>query len=180
MATNEAIEITKGFLRFNNKACSQAPTQVEIEAITSILSILDSARAGEHAKSLQESPESYRLDALDWRTEPNTSEQMALHCEQQVSAAVYQAGRCANRGKGAEAMSAIQCLTCRWWNGDKSYASESFTESDKHGNCSHIVSSSALSEGWPVRLYPIGTTAYVSTRYDFSCRDWEKEQPCQK
>ena len=86
MTTSEAIEITKGFLRFNNKACSQAPTQVEIEAITSILSILDSARAGEHAKSLQESPESYRLDALDWRTEPNTSEQMALHCEQQVSA----------------------------------------------------------------------------------------------
>jgi len=70
-------------------------------------------------------------------------------------------------------MSSPQCVSCRWWNGDRTYAAEAYGEKDKHGKCYHIVPSPALPDDWPVRLYPAGINAWVETRYDFACRDWE-------
>ena len=72
-------------------------------------------------------------------------------------------------------MSAIQCITCRWWNGDKTYAAEAWAERDRHGKCHHIHASAALPDDWPVHLYPVGTNAWLETRFDFSCRDWEND-----
>ena len=71
-------------------------------------------------------------------------------------------------------MSVVQCMTCRWWNGDREYAPRSYHEEDKRGKCQHIIGSPALSDDWPARLYPVGVNAWLETRYDFSCRDWEK------
>lgn len=72
-------------------------------------------------------------------------------------------------------MSAKQCITCRWWNGDKNYAARAYNEKARHGKCQHIHASPALSDDCPARLYPIGTNAWLETRFDFSCRDWEND-----
>lgn len=74
-------------------------------------------------------------------------------------------------------MTVPQCITCRWWNGDRDYAAEAFNEKDRHGKCFHIVASPSHPDDWPVRLYPIGTSAWVEVRFDFSCRDWEGAKP---
>lgn len=71
-------------------------------------------------------------------------------------------------------MPGTQCQNCRWWNGDAEQARNSYSEVLKHGKCEHIISSHALRDDWPVRLYPVGVNAWVSTRFDFSCRDWER------
>lgn len=70
-------------------------------------------------------------------------------------------------------MSAIQCHACRWWTGRQD-APQLFHEDGKHGNCLHITSAAGQPEGSPVRIYPVSANAWLSTRYDFSCRDWEK------
>lgn len=72
-------------------------------------------------------------------------------------------------------MSAVQCHTCRWWTGDQSAdALATHDERRKHGNCERIVSSGALRKDTPAQLYPVGTAAWLDTRYDFSCAAWEK------
>lgn len=72
-------------------------------------------------------------------------------------------------------MPGTRCLNCRWWNGDKKYAAECFTERDRHGKCESIISSMALRDDTSARIYPAVVGAWVNTRFDFSCARWEKE-----
>lgn len=73
-------------------------------------------------------------------------------------------------------MSAVQCHTCRWWGGDKSaYTLETYDERRKRGACQKIHTAAALPDNYPARIYPVGTNSWLDTRYDFSCRDWERE-----
>lgn len=73
-------------------------------------------------------------------------------------------------------MPGTRCLNCRWWTGDRTYAAEAFDERHRRGKCEHVHSSPALREDRPVRLYPVGVNAWMDTRFDFSCRDWEKQR----
>lgn len=71
-------------------------------------------------------------------------------------------------------MPGTRCINCRWWNGDHEYAPTSVFENKRHGGCERIVASPALRDDTAARLLPVGTSAWVSTRFDFSCASWEK------
>ena len=70
-------------------------------------------------------------------------------------------------------MSAIRCETCRWWAGGKNPGEEMF-EHKKRGSCERIVASAAMRDDTAARIYPVDSGAVLSTRYDFSCAQWEK------
>ena len=36
-----------------------------------------------------------------------------------------------------------------------------------------IHPAAAVPNDWPARLYPVGSNALLSTRFDFSCISWE-------
>lgn len=67
------------------------------------------------------------------------------------------------------------CINCRWWNGRKDWAQEAMFEKDRHGKCERHHASAALRDDSAARLYPVGTCAWLDTRFDFSCAQWEKD-----
>lgn len=68
-----------------------------------------------------------------------------------------------------------RCLSCRWWTGDRDTSDIQYhTESERRGDCERIVASPALRDETAARLYPVNSGAVLSTRFDFSCSQWEK------
>lgn len=72
-------------------------------------------------------------------------------------------------------MPGTRCVNCRWWNGDREYAPKAHNEKLRHGKCERIHPSSALRDDMQARLYPVGASAWLNSRFDFSCALWERE-----
>jgi hypothetical protein len=71
-------------------------------------------------------------------------------------------------------MPGMRCLNCRWWTGDARYAPTAHIDKERSGNCERITASAALRSDTAARLYPVGVNAWLTTRFDFSCGNWER------
>lgn len=70
---------------------------------------------------------------------------------------------------------ATKCQNCRWWNGDVENAHENW--GDATGKCERIHASAASRDKQPARLYPVGTNAWLETKFDFYCPLFEAVRP---